>query len=159
MNKGKIDGDVKRHANMLARSYKDPVEKHEPKITNRYSLDFGDASGKFLSRYGRMAFDKRKSEYDNLQTQVKDEKNHFEKNKRFILNDRYNNTNRWDQNVNSREELIGTYKLDKKVLYSPDASLRTLKHAKTVISLHNTRKFKIPKRQNEVFKLEKGYVE
>jgi hypothetical protein len=49
---GRVSGEVARESNMLERSYKDPVKKHLPKLANRYSLDFGDTTGKFLSRIG-----------------------------------------------------------------------------------------------------------
>jgi hypothetical protein len=156
---GKISGDVAREAHMLQRSYRDPVEQHEAKLTNRYSLDFGDATGKFLSKVGMMALNKRKKQWDDLQLQKNKDKEHYEKNQRFILNDRYYKTKRWNQNVNSREMLIGTYKLDKKVLYTPEQSLKTLKHSVTEAKLHQTNKFRIPKRQNELFAVESTHVQ
>ena len=156
---GKVDGDVLRHALMLKRSYVDPVKKHQPKLANRYSIDFGEASGKSLSKYGKMAFEKRKNEYEQFQAKVKEENDHFEKNKRLILDDRYKNFKRWNQNVNSREDLLSKYKLDKKALYTPEASLKTLKHAVTESNLHNTARFRNPKFQGEYFKMERTHIQ
>mmetsp|Transcript_26015 Transcript_26015/g.23031 ORF Transcript_26015/g.23031 Transcript_26015/m.23031 type:complete len:145 (+) Transcript_26015:311-745(+) len=144
---------------MLERSYIDPVRKHKPKLANRYSIDFGEATGKNLSKYGKMSFDKRKNEAETFQTQTKADHDNFEKNKRLIMNDNYNKTNRWNQNINSRENLISTYKLDKKVLYTPDISLKTLNHAITEKNLHSTNHFKNPKFQGECFKMERTHIQ
>ena len=57
---GRLDGEVKRETCMLKRSYKDPIQKHSPRLTNRYSLDFGDTTGKQMSKYGKMTFEQRK---------------------------------------------------------------------------------------------------
>ena len=138
---GRVSGEVMREANMLARSYRDPIKKHEPKLANRYSIDFGDTTGKFLSRVGGMSFAKRKSEYDDLQARNKQDNENYEKNKRFILKHNYCKTKRWNQNVKTHDNLIGTFKLDKKVLYSPAQSLKTLKHAVTEKQLHRNDKF------------------
>ncbi|CAI2379162.1 unnamed protein product [Moneuplotes crassus] len=158
-NMGKISGDVARKAFMLERSYKDPVEKHPKKLANRYSIDFGNTTGKQLSKYGRMAFQKRKNEMEKFDKKTKDDQEFYEKNKRLILNDQFNTANRWNQNVNSREMLISTYKLDKKQLYTPADAMETLKHSITERSLHKDNKFRNTKFQGEYFKVERTHLQ
>ena len=71
----------------------------------------------------------------------------------------YDHTKRWNQDVINRDPLLATYKLDKKVLFTPADSIKTLKHSVTQENIHARGQFRNPKRDLELFKVEKGYVE
>ena len=90
---------------------------------------------------------------------AKEETEYFEKNKRLILDEKYRNTRRWNPNVNSRQMLIGSYKLDKQQLFRPEKSLKTLKQAVTERNLHKGEKFRNTKVEGEYFRMERTHIQ
>lgn len=86
--------------------------------------------------------EKRKKDWVDLEAQKIKDRDEYVKNQRFIWNDRYYSTKRWNQDVKQRDVLLSTYKLDKKVLYTPADAIKTLTHSVTESGLHSTNKFR-----------------
>lgn len=75
------------------------------------------------------------------------------------MNEKFYNTKRWNQDVINRDKLLMTYKLDEKVLYTPAQSLQTLRHSVTEGIIHNKNRFRNPKPQLELFKVESTHLQ